>query len=282
MKRRIVATLLLVAILICLGACSSTGSESTFSIHFIDVGQGDAAIIECDGQYMLIDGGDKSAEDKVYEAVKEALASKNKKRIDILALSHLHADHIGGLGKTLDYLSSIGLVISNSKEGNTSTFMDFEGKLLQLGSKIKIPACGDTYQLGRATVEVIDVRDEKNNDSMVLLITYGDTTFLFAGDMEQNQESQICNRYGDDRWDVSLLKVAHHGSDTSTSIRFLSLLMPQYAIISVGANREPDHPSQITLDRLFQADVKQVFRTDQHGDIYLTSNGKDINIETSK
>ena len=282
MKRRILALFLLLIILVCIPSCNKTNPESTFSIHFIDVGQGDAALIECDGHYMLIDGGDKSAEDKVYEAVKEALANKSKKRIDILALSHLHADHIGGLGKTLDYLSSIGMVISNSKDGNTSTFLDFEGKLHQLGSRIKIPTCGETYQLGSATVKVIDVRSEKNNDSMVMLITYGDTTFLFAGDMEQSQESQICDQYGDDRWDVTLLKVAHHGSNTSTSIRFLSMLMPQYAVISVGKNREPDHPSQITLDRLFQADVKQVYRTDIHGDIYITSNGKEINIDPRK
>jgi len=278
MKRKIFALILLFAMLSSLCSCANKNTDSTFSIQFIDVGQGDSALIECDGRYMLIDGGDVSAGDKVYSVLEE----KGVKELEILAISHLHKDHFGGLTKALTYVSKIGRTISNAKDSDVNAFVDFEHELHRLGSKITVPTSGKTYSLGSAKIEVIDVRSEKNNDSLVLLITYGETTFLFAGDMEQNQESQICDRYGDERWDVSLLKVAHHGSKTSTSYRFLRMLMPKYAVVSVGANHQPDHPSTDVLDSLEQAGVKGVYRTDVNGDIIVKSNGKEVTIETSK
>ncbi len=278
MKRKIFALILLFAMLSSLCSCANKNTDSTFSIQFIDVGQGDSALIECDGRYMLIDGGDVSAGDKVYSVLKE----RGIRKLDILVISHLHEDHFGGLTKALTYVEKIGRTISNAKGSEANTFSDFEHELYKVGSKITTPVAGDKYKLGSAKIEVIDARSEKKNDSLVLLITYGETTFLFAGDMEQNQESQICNRYGDEIWNISLLKIAHHGSKTSTSIRFLSMLMPEYAVISVGQNRQPDHPSKQTLDRLEQADVKEVYRTDVNGDIIVKSNGKEISIETSK
>lgn len=93
MRKRLFAFILLAVTLLCLCSCSKKNVDSTFSIHFIDVGQGDSALVECDGHYMLIDGGDKSAEDKVYDT----LEKKGIQRLDILAISHLHSDHIGGL-----------------------------------------------------------------------------------------------------------------------------------------------------------------------------------------
>lgn len=274
--KRLCALLVLLATLLCLCSCSSTGKASTFSIYFIDVGQGDSALVECDGHYMLIDGGDTGAGSKVYDF----LVEREIQKLDILAISHLHRDHYGGLTKALTYAQSIGMTISNKvrSDSDSDSFSQFEHTLAINGSEITVPELGAKYELGSATVEVIDVRADKGNDSMVLLVTYGDTTFLFAGDMEQQQESQLCERYNDERWDVTLLKVGHHGSKTSTSIRFLRMLMPQYAVISVGKGHQPDHPSQQTLDRLEQADV-EVFRTDEGGTVMVESNGKEVSVK---
>ena len=275
MKRKIFALILLLIMSSCFCSCAKKSAESTFSIQFIDVGKGDSALIECDKHYMLIDGGDVSAGDKVYSVLEE----RGIQKLDILAISHLHKDHFGGLTKVLTYVSKVGRTISNAKDSEVNAFDDFEHELHRVGSKITVPANGEKYSLGSATIEVIDGRSEKNNDSLVLLITYGETTFLFSGDMEQNQESQICNRYGDERWNISLLKVAHHGSETSTSIRFLRMLKPEYAVISAGVNHQPD---QQTLDRLEQAEVKWIYRTDMNGDIMVKSNGKEISVEVSR
>lgn len=127
--------ILLVATLLCLCFCSKKGDDSTFIIHFIDVGQGDSALVECDGHYMLIDGGDKIAGDKVYNVLEE----KGIQRLDILAVSHLHADHIGGLIKSLTYASSIGLTISNLEYSDTETFRKFEHELGVMVQKLLFP-----------------------------------------------------------------------------------------------------------------------------------------------
>lgn len=276
MIKRLVSISVLLAFILCLCSCSAAGKDASFSIHFIDVGQGDAALIQCDGQYMLIDGGDMNAGSTVYDFLLEHEIYK----LEILAISHLHRDHYGGLIKALTYAQDVRTTISNKSysDADKASFAKFEHTLSNIGTSITVPAIGDTFKLGSATVEVLDVSAEKGNDSLVLLIKYGKTTFLFAGDMEHKQESLICDRYDDESWDLSLLKVGHHGSNTSTSIRFLRMLMPKYAVISVGKGHQPDHPSQNTLERLEQAKV-QVFRTDVGGTILVESNGKEITVK---
>ena len=125
---------------------------------------------------------------------------------------------------------------------------------------------------------------DEGNGSLVLMIKYRETSFIFTGDMEQEQESLICDSYGDDKeWNVSLLKVAHHGSKTSTSYRFVRMLMPDYAVISVGKNSY-GHPSEQTLSRLDQANVKKVYRTDRSGNIVVDviSGGRELRVTPSR
>lgn len=282
MKRRLSAFMLFVATLLFLCSCSEKSDDSTFSIHFIDVGQGDSALIECDGHYMLIDGGDSSAGDKVYNVLEE----KGIQCLDILALSHLHADHIGGLTKALTYASKTGLTISNSKYSDTETFKQFNHELAVNGSKITIPANGDEYKLGSAAVEVIDVCADEDNDSLVLLITYGDTRFLFTGDIEDTAQTRISEKYQnelDEPFKIDLIKMPHHGSYTGTLYRFLRTFMPEYAVISVGTGNIYGHPHRETLDLLDSETWKpMVYRTDRDGDIIVKSNGKEISVETFK
>lgn len=282
MKKRILTSILLIATLLCLCTCSNKNNDSTFSIYFIDVGQGDSALIECDGHYMLIDGGDKSAGDKVYTVLKE----NQIQHLDILAISHLHSDHYGGLIKALTYASTIDLTICNSKYSDTETFRKFEHKLGINGAQITVPANSDTYELGSATVEVVDVCADEDNDSLVLLVTYGETKFLFTGDIEEAAQTRISDKYqidSDEPYKINMIKMPHHGSYTGTLYRFLRTFMPDYAVISVGAGNSYGHPHQKTLDLLNSKTLKpKVYRTDYNGDITVKSNGKELLVETSK
>ena len=273
--KKLFCILLCVFVLLLCSSCSLFAQKtSSFSIEFIDVGQGDAAIVECDGHYMLIDGGDTVAGEKVYNA----LEKNGIQKLDILAISHLHSDHIGGLTKALTYASSIKMTISNSEATDSKVFRDFEHQLGINDATIRVPKVGDKYSLGSAEVRVLDVSDVEDNDSLVLLITYGKTTFLFTGDIGKNAQRRLVNA-DEKNYDISLMKMPHHGGDTT--IAFLNKFKPENAIISVGKGNNYGHPYKETLEMLKQADTK-IFRTDQDGDIIVRSDGKRLTIKSSK
>lgn len=286
MRKRILVWGLLICIIIALGLWyylnPLPGEEAAFSIRFIDVGQGDAALVECEGHYMLIDGGDIEAGDKVYQTLQE----QGVRKLDILVISHLHLDHMGGLKKALTQTSSVGLTLSNADQVEREVFRQLERQLEANGSQITIPAVGDTYRLGSATVEVLDVSAEEENDSLVLMITYGDTRFLFTGDIEETAQTRICDKYekeNDEAWDIDLIKMPHHGSYTGTLYRFLRMYMPEYAVISVGKGNDYGHPHGKTLNLLENeiGDFK-AYRTDTDGDILVSPDGKMLSVEGSR
>lgn len=250
--------------------------NSTFSIHFIDVGQADAALIECDGHYMLIDGGNKEDSNLIYSVLKKAAVPK----LDMIVGTHAHEDHIGGLPGALNYTTA-DLVLSPVTSYDSEAFEDFKKYADKNGGGLVIPSVGDTYSLGSSEVKIIGVNetDDTNNTSIVLKITYGQTSFLFTGDAEREAEQAILDRNAD--ISATVLKVGHHGSDTSTSYVWLREIMPEYAIISVGEGNSYNHPTDEVLSRLRDAEVK-TYRTDLNGDIFLTSDGKTVTITTDK
>lgn len=250
--------------------------NSTFSVKFIDVGQADAALIECDGHYMLIDGGNKGDSSLIYTVLKNSGVSY----IDIVVGTHAHEDHIGGLPGAFNYASA-GLTICPVTSYDSNAFEDFAKYADQKGNGIIIPSVGDAYSLGSATVSILGLNagSDTNDTSIVLKVQYGETSFLFTGDAEREAEQAILNSGTD--LSATVLKVGHHGSDTSTTYPFLREIMPMYAVISVGEGNSYDHPTDNTLSRLRDADVT-VFRTDLHGDIVFTSNGKTVTVSTDK
>ena len=250
--------------------------NSTFSIHFIDVGQADAALVECDGHYMLIDGGNKGDSNKIYSIL------KNKKipYLDIVIASHAHEDHVGGLPGAFNYTTS-KLTLCPVKSYDSDAFNDFKKYADKNGNGITIPSVGDKYNLGSSVINILGVNsgNDANNSSIILLIEYGDTSFLFTGDAEREAEQVVLESKAD--ISATLLKIGHHGSDTSTTYPFLREIMPEYAIISVGKDNSYGHPTEDTLSRLRDADVK-VFRTDLQGDIYCESDGKTITLSVTR
>ena len=275
-KRITIIVLLLVLALLCLSGCSSKSKNSSLSILFIDVGQGDSALVECDGRYMLIDGGDTSAGGKVYEVLEE----RGLQHLDILAISHLHADHIGGLITALKYASSIDLVISNSSHSDTKVFEDLENQLKINEASITVPNEGEKFKLGSAVVEVVDTSSVQENDSLVLLITYGKTKYLFTGDIGESAQTRIAAKYNDD-YKINVMKVPHHGGELT--YRFVRTFMPDFAIFSYKEGNAYGHPFQETIDLFDSRTYKaKIYSTNKNGDILITSDGKKVTVETKR
>lgn len=296
MRRKILICTLILSLILALSGCNHNSSGNSdwppFSIHFLDVGQGDAALVQCDGHFMLIDGGDTSAGTKI----KDFLMDKGIKKLDILAISHLHKDHFGGLIDGLDAIQKkIPLVICNKKSSSISPFLEFETRLAEMKSYIRVPEVGKTYKLGKATVEILDNSSEEENDSLVILISYKETSFLFTGDIGMKGQLRIADLFKNDKKHVegdNLIKMPHHGAWNDNNDMYqdsaLNTLLWQYEpeqiVISVGKGNQYKHPSDKTIqllenyvERSKEWDWNQhVHMTMECGDIYVVSDGKTI------
>lgn len=249
---------------------TASGAD-TLTVHYIDVGQADCALLECDGEYMLIDGG--NVEDS--SLVVSYLESQGVEELSAVVCTHAHEDHVGGLPGVLAVYPTEA-VYAPTRTYSSGCFDDFVYYSDQQGLTIQIPEPGDAFSLGGASVTVlgpVQSYADPNNTSIVLRVQFGDTRFLFTGDMETTAENDMLDYGMDVQADV--LKVGHHGSNTSTGYRFLYEVDPTYAVISVGAGNSYDHPHEEPLSRLQDSGVI-LYRTDELGTITAVSDGTNI------
>ena len=252
------------------------GTEG-LEIHYLDVGQADAILLQCDGANMLIDGGNVEDSDLVVAYLLEQDVTK----LDYVVNTHAHEDHVGGLPGVLAVFETEN-VWCPVTEYSSGCFADFVKYADQQYLELVCPEPGSRVSLGGATVTVLGpVKDDydTNNSSIVLRVDYGTTGFLFTGDAETEAEKDILEA----GFDVSatVLKVGHHGSDTSSSYQWLRAVGAEYAVIPVGTDNSYDHPHEIILSRLRDADMT-VYRTDLQGHIICYSDGQQVRFETVK
>lgn len=250
---------------------SNTVLSEKLEVDFIDVGQADSILVSNKDETMLIDAGNNENGNDVVKFIKEKGISK----INYLVGTHPHADHIGGLDDVINSDLEIENIFMPKIQTNTKTFEDVLDALKNKNLKVTAPKKGDTFKIGDANCEVMtDSILEKENlnlSSIVIRLKFGDNSFLFMGDAESENEKTIS-------WPrVDVLKVGHHGSNTSSSQDFLNQVKPEYAIIMAGKDNSYGLPKQKILDRLAKIGAK-IFRTDELGTITVISDGKTIEV----
>ena len=276
LKKYLFALLIPIAILGIIGISKVNAAQTQkIYLHFINVGQADSILVQQGNYNMLVDAGTTEATSTIVNYLK----SHGVKKLDYVIATHPHEDHIGGMATVIKDFG-IGKIYAPKVTTTTVTFKNFMEAIQAKKLSISVPTPGTSFKLGTATCQIIAPNsgsyEDLNNYSAVLKITYGKNTFLLTGDAQTQSEQEMLAKKFNLKADV--LKVGHHGSNTSTSASFLKAVSPKYAIISVGKGNVYDHPSKATLDKLAEAKIA-VYRTDQVGTIVVTSDGKTITID---
>jgi competence protein ComEC len=244
----------------------------SISVHFIDVGQGDSILIKAGSAAMLIDAGNPGDADTILDYLRDQGVS----HLNYLIGTHPHADHIGSMAEVIDALS-IGAILMPNTINNTETFENLLDAVDRKGLAVTAPKVGSEYDLANAKFTIIAPNGsgyaDLNDNSIVIRLVFGETSFLFTGDAEAESESEMLA--GGYDLESMLLKVGHHGSNSSSTSTFLTAVHPKYAVISVGNGNTYGHPTAKTLSRFASAGVL-IYRTDLAGTIVATSDGSNI------
>jgi len=263
---------------ICLPDDPSVAGTRRLRISFIDVGQGDAALVEFpDGRTILIDAGPSSgAFDSGSKIVAPFLKRRGITRIDLLVATHPHNDHIGGIPAVLK-MFDVAHVVDCGRESESSVYRAYQSLIEEEQCRLTAAEMGvgvDTFPSARVYL-LAPERGQRahnlNNSSVVFKLVYGTVGILFMGDAESESESRISERYGG-FLKASMLKVGHHGSKTSSTDVFRALADPDIAVVSVGTPNRYRHPSSDVLAR-FREGGTTVLRTDEEVAIVFETDG---------
>ena len=284
MKKKFLALLLALGILLC--GCELefvpttqpgiSADGDTLTVHYIDVGQADSILLETEGKFMLIDGGNKDDSQLVVSYLEQQGVSE----LEAVVCTHPHEDHVGGLPAVLAVYPTKA-VYAPTKTYSSKIFDSFLYYVDQQGLDVTIPSPGQLLTIGDMIITFmgpVKSYAETNDTSIVLSAFFDDVRFIFTGDMEVAAENDMLDYWGEQiDWDSTVLKVGHHGSDTSSSYRFIYETDPEYAIVSVGKDNSYGHPNAEVLSRYADAGIP-LFRTDELGHIIVTADGSDVQI----
>ena len=241
------------------------------AVHFLDVGQGNAILVQSGGQNLLYDGGDQSHADQVVSYLQQ----QNVQTIDYMISSHYDEDHLGGLVKCLNSFE-VSNVFGPDYVHTSNLFNTFMNTATANAIIVQYPSVGDTFDFGTGSFTVLapdGISQNSNDNSLVIKLENGSNSFIFTGDAEETSEQDMISTGMN--LDCDVLSVGHHGSASSTTWDFLEATSPSYAVISCGVNNQYNHPSAETMGRLSDMEIP-VFRTDKQGTIVALSDGTTI------
>lgn len=282
--------ILILIIIFNLGYPILSSKRIGLEINFIDVGQGDCTLIRANGKSILVDAGG-SKDEKSFDVGKNTvfpyLLDRGIVSLDYVIVSHFDSDHCQGFNFILKNMKVKTAIICNigqeSEEYNHFVILAKENK-----TKIRYVQKGSIIKLGKNKIIEILYPDKnekindnaKNNNAIVFKLTWNKFSMLFTGDIEEKAERKILEMYKnkEEKLKSNILKVAHHGSKSSTMQEFLEIVKPSLALIGVGENNNFGHPNDMVLNRLEQSGCK-TYRTDMLGEITITSNGKSYNVK---
>ncbi|MBO5973616.1 MAG: MBL fold metallo-hydrolase [Clostridia bacterium] len=256
-------------------ARESWNTDGSLVMQVIDVGQGDSILLGCDGEYMLVDCGEEEYADTVLEAVRGL-------DLKYMLASHPHTDHMGGMSEVIRKHPPETFLMPEREH----TTREFKAMLEAIEDKqvnAEFVYAGDEFELGSAYVTVvwpeIGFSDSNlNNWSAVLLVEYQGVSILLTGDSEKKVEDDYLKYIPGE---IDILKVAHHGSDTSSGAKLLEAIDPDYAVLSLGAGNDYNHPHKEPMERLQNCGA-EIYRTDRSGTITFTVKEGEISVATER
>ncbi len=276
------------------GWAQAPSASQSLTVHFFDVGQGDAAlVISPTGKTVLIDGGPPESRAHLERRLRELVQGP----LDLVILTHPHLDHLGGLANALRTVGARRFMdpgFNHPSEAYRDLLNVVGDEVSQVMTPVPDPqeprtlltiGLGDGAALTVLWPRVPEdpflkgTRSDPNSNSIVAKLTYGKTAFLFTGDAEPDTEATLLRKNID--FTSTVLKVAHHGGRHSSTAAFLAAVKPQAAVISVGARNDYGHPTSEVLERL-RAQKAQVFRTDLDGEVVATSDGNAVSVRAEK
>lgn len=283
-------------------ANSKAEAKGQLTISMLDIGQGDAVLIQTGAKNILIDTGD----DKYYEDGKKGkentqllteLQKLKINHIDTLVMTHAHADHIGKADKVIAQYGVKELVYNGipstskyfinalkaAKANGTQQVKVKAGDVLDFGNGVSFEIVSPSQSLIDEDTAAIKAKKkvDVNNESVVGRLTFGNFAMLFTGDAEGPVEKDMAASYGK-KLKCQVLKAGHHGSKTSSTAEFLKLVQPESVVMSLGVNNQYGHPHEALLSRLQKQGVKNIYRTDVNGTITIVSDGSSYSITTEK
>ncbi len=249
--------------------------------HFIDVGQGDAILVTTPDGNMLVDTSEPNANEELDEYLKSA----NVTTLKYLVLTHPDADHIGNAAHVIENFEVENVVLNEDNIATTKLFENLLDVIEANDINVISLKVGESFSLGALNNTVIAPNDDYNDPnemSYVIKAVYGETSVMLTGDAERKSEADIVGKWSADALKCDILKVGHHGSDSSTTEEFLNVVDPKIAVISCGEGNKYGHPHDEVVERL-EAKGITVYRTDTQGSIIFKTDGNNFTlVETRK